>query len=332
MKDDVKKFLESKKFKVKTSRAGKIIAKFEKDKSSSELWSFLTTDPSCRAVFNSLVKVGYLDYNTALRKLPELLRSVKTSFVFSTSCECGNILDRPNKIDSNFKNGFNKSITCPACNKKQEISKDDYSPIYEPTSQDFDKVLYFASENGPFEMIATLECYACNKIELLRNRQIDLNCPICGRRRVVSTAYFPLPGVDELTQGEEKQGYWLEWFIWKKLKEHGAEAGLEIRKEGLKIELDIVLLLKDGLWVFECKDGQVDSSFLSKLEGIKKVAHKFVLVTTAGRIDPNILSTAKRILRDKLVIITSEKIDSIQNIFEPPRVLCPTHLSSIFPS
>ena len=110
---------------------------------------------------------------------------------------------------------------------------------------------------------------------------------------------------------KDQQGYWLEWFVWNKLKDFGAEQGVIISKKKAKFEFDIVLLKGDKIIAVSCKDTEPDD-FVKKLPFIKNIISKFILVTTAKSYNSDALNSAKKILgRKKFEVINSDGIEDI---------------------
>ncbi len=99
------KILKERGFTVVKSDAGHVVEKFDKTVAANSLWEFLIRHKSCRVVFNTLVKSGFIDLDGAVKRLGNMLESSKTSFTFNANCKnpkCKNILDAPNIAITRF--------------------------------------------------------------------------------------------------------------------------------------------------------------------------------------------------------------------------------------
>ena len=314
MQNTVKQELESRGYSVSYSNSNKVVKSFDKTKMATNLFKFLSLHSSCRVVFNAYVKTPDYSLTTMANKLPDLLEAAKTSFIYSANCRCSTILDSPNIADDSFKLPKKKDITCNKCGTKNEIKTEDYKPLYRPQTRDLSKevskVLFKATEYKLLEQIVSSECYYCGYVETPKdNKKVDLYCPKCNRLRGTSIVFSPVGALKDFIK--DQQGYWLEWFVWNKLKQFGAEQGIIISKKNAKFEFDIVLLRGDKIIAVSCKDTEPDD-FVKKLPFIKNIISKFVLVTTAKYYNSDALNSAKKILgRKKFEVINSDGIEGI---------------------
>ncbi len=312
--NNVKQELENRGYSISYSNSNKVVKSFDNAPMAKKLLKFLSLHSSCRVVFNAYIKTPDYSLTTIADKLPDLLEAAKTSFIYSANCRCSTILDSPNIADDKFKLPKKKDITCNKCGAKNEIKTADYKPLYRSQTRDFSKevskVLFKATEYKLLEQIVSSECYYCGYVETPKdNKKVDLYCPKCNRLRRTDIVFSPIGVLKDFIK--DQQGYWLEWFVWNKLKHFGAEQGIIISKKKAKFEFDIVLLKGDKIIAVSCKDTEPED-FVKKLPFIKNIISKFVLVTTAKSYNSDALNSAKKILgRKKFEVINSDGIEGI---------------------
>jgi hypothetical protein len=116
-----------------------------------------------------------------------------------------------------------------------------------------------------------------------------------------------------------KQGYWLEWYIWKQLKEFNFSLGRRLVTTGdsdkVSFEVDGILINDDQCIILECKDTQDLKDTLPNLPLISRFADKWVLIATKEIRDSDI-KKARSILGDKFVYITPKDVDNVKSIVE----------------
>ncbi len=302
--------------KLKRSESGKIILKFDKSESSDKLFKFLSFHPSIRVAFNSMIKAEFISVEKALPYLQGLLQNAKTSFVFEANCSiCNNILDRPhiyNLFDEDITKP--KSITCSKCKKVNNLKIADYNPNMNIDLKDLLKSLYRGEGNG-FSIAPVKECFECGhqSIEEIPNSgRINLYCEECDSLAYLSAQVFPHQDLNILVK--DKQGYWFEWFLWRLLKEEfSSDVGLLIEGKS-KYDADIIVIKNGKKILIECKDTD-DDSFIKKLHQIKKDFDYYLLISTC-KIHVDSIRTAQNILKKKFKVVSSDKIEKINEIIK----------------
>ena len=97
MSRDIKAALQNRSVNVRVSPAGKIIKKFDSSTASKPLLNFLRLHPSCRIVFNAMIKSGFVNLPDTLARLKNMAKDTDVSFIIAAMCKkCKNILDLPN--------------------------------------------------------------------------------------------------------------------------------------------------------------------------------------------------------------------------------------------
>lgn len=308
--------LKKKGCKFKNHDSKRIIESFEKMSVSDKLFKLINKDPSFRVIFNYLIKTGFL--TTDKTELCGTLKFSKTPFLFEAKCKkCGNILDRPNVVDSRFKKS--KQISCE-CGTKNSLKSKDYSPVYEVSDIDLKKILDHWVSKGVFEVAYELLCQNCDFKDYARKSTIDVGCPKCKDLLDISKKYLPTQ-FEEMKNlsmiscaGKPGQGYWLNWYIWKILKNNFAtETGVLVIKNNDNFEADILLSFKNKLCLVDCKDSADIKGFINKCSIIKDVVDKVFFVHTC-ELNPGSLKAVKNILKTKLVDVTSKDVENISEI------------------
>lgn len=310
--------LKLKGYTVKLSPSNKITKNFDKNDLAQKLQDFLLLHPSCIAVFDAYVKSGEYSLNDIASKIKNLLKEMDTSFIFLAECSCGNILDAPNIATENFLIPSDKKVTCHSCGKEKTLQESDYYPDFQFKTRDcvkeIYKVLMVAKEKGLFDIAIQKECYTCGQSEGVREgdeKKVDLICSKCGKISNVVSSFIPKEPLEKLIR--DRQGYWLEWFIYRLLKNEDSEVGVEIReKEGLKYEADIALYKDSKIILISCKDSDAEKNDI-KLELIKDVADKFIIVTTKDNSSSPIVLASKKAFGDNFSLINSNNILNIKS-------------------
>jgi hypothetical protein len=277
MDNSVDEFIESKGYIVGQSGSFKKIFEFDSTKEADLLFSFLKLHPSFRVVFNSLVKSEYLTLDDIINKGEKLLIHSETSYVYSGYCECGAILNTPNIVDYQYELPDGVQIQCNKCRGKISIGIVNYKPITRPTKNDLFKVLNHAILFELFEPANTLECINCVHLyEIPDTTKTNLICPKCENIMNVNTVYTPVKPLMEFIK--DKQGYWLEWYIWRQLKDFHPEYGKEIKKDDeVLFDFDVSFLKEGRLIVIECKDTSDVRDLAVNLIEIEKIVNDLFL-------------------------------------------------------
>ena len=294
---------------LKRSESGKKILTYEKSKSATNLFKFISFHPSIRASFNAMVKADFISLEKALSYLTNLLEQTKTSLVYEAKCSCGNILEKPHIYTlSDFK--FPKSISCPKCKQLNNLKFDDYNPCSQIDLKDLLKALY-KGDSDVFSISPIKECFVCGHQSIENSsKKLSLKCSKCSKLSYVSMQVFV--SYEELNELlKEKQGYWLEWYLWKILKEKfDSEVGIMVNK---KYEADLIINNNKKKIFVECKD--TADSPLMNLHDIKKDFDYYILVSTFNYKKAH-LDNAKKTLKKKFHHITSDKIEWICKFIE----------------
>lgn len=296
----IDEFIKSKGYTVGQSGSYKKIIEFDSTDVSKRLFRFLKLHSSFRVVFNSLVKSEYLTLDDIINKGEKLLAYSVTSYVYSGVCECGAILNTPNILDYDYGLPDRVQIQCNKCRGKITIENDRYFPITRPTKNDLFKVLNHAIEFELFEPANTLECINCVQLyPILDPKGTNLTCSQCGNIMNVNTVYTAVKPLMEFIK--DKQGYWLEWYIWKQLKRFNPEYGKEIKKDDeVLFDFDVSFLEDDQLTIIECKDTSDVRDLTANLIEISKIADRYVLVSSF-KLGQKYLETFQTILGEKFL-------------------------------
>jgi hypothetical protein len=325
MDKNVESYFKSKGYKVKKSASAKTIEKFETDPTSESLYKYLRVHPSCRVLFNSLSispNDFFIDPSFFLEYFKKMLELSNTSFIYIAKCKCGAPLDKANISTSAFVFPSDKQITCNMCDLKNDINNTSYEPYFEIKLNDFLKFINLAYEYGLFFSNNVIECIYCNEFELLDNegedqnpKSVNLVCPKCKNIRYVLPKY-----ILDLTLYEtvkDKQGYWLEWYVWKQLRELNSTLGRVLitseETDQISFEVDGILINNNQCFVLECKDTGSIGDTLPNLHFINEFADKWILISTK-EIKESELKKAKRILKDKFVYIPPKDVDNVNSI------------------
>ena len=122
-----------------------------------------------------------------------------------------------------------------------------------------------------------IECIYCNEFALFDDpKNVNLECPICNHIRYVLPKYILDLTLNEII--EEKQGYWLEWYVWKQLREFNSTLGKILITSGnddiISFEVDGILIDDGRCIILECKDtGSIEDTLLN-LHFINEFADK----------------------------------------------------------
>ncbi|MFA4878101.1 MAG: hypothetical protein WC586_11880 [Methanoregula sp.] len=318
-------FFKSKGYKVKKSSSAKIIEKFEKGPVANALYEYLILHPSCRVFFNTLRKDPndfFIDPMTFLTDFQQMLKISDTSFIYIANCICGAPLDKSNITNNDFNFPLNKQITCHKCDTTNNITENSYKPFFEIKPNDFLKFINLAYESGLFLFNNALECIYCNEFELLDDpKAINLECPICNHIRYVLPKYILDLTLDEIVK--ERQGYWLEWYVWRQLREFNSTLGKVLitneDEDEIAFEVDGIIIENSQCILIECKDTGTIEETLPNLPFINEFADKWVLVATKN-IKNSEITKARRILKNKFVYVRPNDADNvgviIQNILK----------------
>ena len=301
----------------KFSNSNKIIKKFDKTDCADNLQKFLLLHRSCIAVFEAYVKSSDYSLTDIASKIKNILKEMNTSFIYIAECSCGNILEAPNIAINNFELQ-EKQVTCHKCGKQKDIQKSDYHPDFEFKTRDCAKevykVLMFASENGVLDKNVSKECYACGDTEDIEEKDeksVNLKCSKCGKTSNVITSFLPKEVLEPIIK--YKQGYWLEWFIYRLLKNEDYEVGVELcNKDNLKYESDIILLKDNKITIISCKDSTAEDTDI-KLVLINEIANQFIMVTTRDNSQSPIVKASQRMFKERFSLIAVDKIENIKS-------------------
>jgi hypothetical protein len=318
MEGKINQFFKLKGYKIIKSPSARIIEKFDESVISGDFYSYLQLHPSCRVLFDILKNTDqfFIEPTLFLSEFQELLTLSQTSFIYIANCPCGAPLDKPNVMNSNFKLPDEKQITCHKCDTINTITKKSYEPFFEIKLNDFLKFINLAKDQGIFLSNYAIECIYCNEYELVSDtKNVDLVCTECKHIRYVMPKYIFDSFITQLIS--KKQGYWLEWYVWKQLKDFNFTLGKRLIKnendDEISFEVDGVFVGNDKCIVIECKDTDDIKDTLSNLHLINEFADAWILVSTKKIRDPDIRK-AKSILKNKFVHITPKDVDNVKSI------------------
>lgn len=312
--------LKARSIKASVSKNGKMIKKFDSSDTSRLLLKFLRPHPSCRVVFNAMVKAGFVNLSDILTRLKDLSKDSQTSFIVSSKCQkCGNVLDVPNLVDSNFK-VREKQISCPICWTRNSLNSARYAPFFETFSKEqLIRVLKRGEGIGLLTKYVTIECPFCGFTkELLQEDMTNTNlrCQSCGDICETLLHYIPAHPESIKLLTNDNQGYWLEWYVWKLLSDvFSAEPDLILSKNNQTIEADVVCLVKNRIFIVECKDTGDIKDFLEALPVMGKMADKVFLISTRN-IRPRTLVPAKSILGKRFLYVPPKNLENISRIIK----------------
>lgn len=296
------------KLKLKRSESGKKVLLYEKSKSANSFFDFVSFHPSIRAAFNSMVKAEFISLERGSKHLRKLLEHSKTSLVYEAKCDCGQLIERPHIYDL-LKTNFPKSMTCIKCGRVKNLTFEDHKPFYEIESKNLLKALFVGNKTA-FTISPMVECFECN-VQVVKNEPEELNliCDKCGKPTYISMQVFPYAELDDLLK--DRHGYWLEWFVWRLLKEkHTLEVGVKV---GNKYESDLIIIHNGKKIFVECKDAS-DSPLLN-LHNIKKDFDYYLLISTSIYKKAH-LDGARELLNEKFHYVTPDKIENISGIID----------------
>ena len=187
---------------------------------------------------------------------------------------------------------------------------DDYNPYNDVDLKDLLKAFY-PGNNRVFTISLIKECFECgNQTVEDSSKELSLKCEKCSKLVYISMQIFPY---DESLENflKERQGYWLEWYIFRLLKDKFIlEPGVKINDE---YEADLIVIQNKKKIFIECKD--TSDSPLINLYDIKKNFDCYILVST-GNYRKAYLENVKHIFKKKFSHITPDKIESITEIIE----------------
>ena len=203
------------KFELKHSNAGEKIITYEKSKSANDLFEFIRFHPSIRASFNSMVKADF-SLEKASSYLPNLLKQSEASLLYETKCSCGQMLERSHIYDLK-KTKFPKPISCHNCKKVNNLNLNDYTLCYDVDLKDILKAFYLGNKSV-FTIYPIKECFECRKQNVEDStKKISMMCKECSKLAYLSMQVSWNEDLKELLK--ERQGHWLEWYVWRLLKD-----------------------------------------------------------------------------------------------------------------
>lgn len=315
LENSVAEALKKRGYSYKNGDSSKKILNFEKSNISQPLFEFLQLHPACRSLFNVMVKADDLTVESILPKLNDVFKQSNTSFLFSAKCKnCGLVLTVPNisEYDFNFPAEF--EMHCPKCHKKVKITKEIYEPIFPISKNDLHKVFHQITLNFNFLYVERVyECIWCdNSFNVITDvNKIELECPACHHEREISRVFSFDKKIQTLVK--DKQGHWLEWYIWKQLKSVNAECGLnlaDLKDPSNNCEIDVCLSKDDKLVVIECKDSDDFRKTIENLDLFGKIADKYYLICTK-KVQERQLRPFKSLLKHKFEFVPLDRIDHI---------------------
>ena len=294
--------------KLKRSESGKRIIKFEKSISSNDVFRFMSLHPSVRVAFNSFLKTQFENSEKAIEPLKNLLEQSKTSLVFEAKCTCGNFLSN-HHVYGFLDEKFPKKIRCPICKKNTSLKREDFKPTFDICLKDFFET-FFRGQPNIFTISPIKECFNCGSFEIISSdKKLNSFCSNCKQLIYISMQILPCDDLKEFIK--DGQGYWLEWYVWKLLKErYVCDVGIKI---GNMPEADLILIKGSKKIFIECKDRSDDP--LINLQDIKKEFDYYILISTK-KYKESYVKSAKHILKKKFVLIAPNEIEKVNEIIE----------------
>lgn len=294
--------------------------KFDNTDSSKKLFSFLNIHPSCIATFNTIVKSENADIEEIIKKHTNIFSAFNTSFLYFAKCKnkkC-KMVQNIDITDYDF-NLPTDEIKCQSCQKRITFDESDFKPL--TTIQKDDMIRFFNLISDKYGLLLSkvaLNCVYCanplSPVDDDKLRNVDLICPKCKKVRYIEPLFKIQDDIIEII--DKENGYWLEWYIWKKLESYNAQHNIDFKQitnSNKKFEADVCLFSDEKFVIIECKDtSDIDSTF-RKLNLISQIADKFILVSTA-RIDEGKLDSFSKELGDKFEYISPDQITNIDKI------------------
>ena len=317
LENSVAEVLKQRGYSYKNGDSSKKIINFDKSKISQSLFEFLQLHPACRSLFNVMIKADDLTVESILPKLNEMFEQLNTSFLFSAKCKnCGQILTVPNISEYNFNFPPEFEMNCPKCHKKVKVTKEIYEPIFSISKNDLYKVLHQITLKFEFLYVESVyECIWCdNSFNVITDvKKIELECPACHHEREITHVFLFDKKIQTLVK--DKQGYWLEWYIWKQLRSINAECGLnlaELKVPSNNCEVDVCLLKEGKLVIIECKDSNDFRKTIENLDLFEQITDKYYLICTK-KVQDRQLKPFKTLLKHKFGFVPPDQIDCISS-------------------
>ena len=296
----------------------KIITDFlnSNEKTAEKVYKFITIHPSYRALFNAIIKAGWIDVDNIKTKVSELNKEANTSICMEAHCNCDTISDYPIIRARTKSSDFNKKLTCKNCGDiKFDISK--YSPVFEVHEDIILQTLAYGRKMGFLEDMLTSHCFKCKKTTqiIAPKTSRKIKCSKCKEYLSVTPAFYPLDiNLDEISK--DKQGYWLEWFVYELLKrKFPTDFGLVFDENATKTNIDVICLHNDKIWAIECKDTDDVRNFTRNMDQLNKVADKVCLVTTK-KVDEKTLKMIENHLKEKFIYVKPSEIEKIADFIQ----------------
>lgn len=312
LNNKIQKALDKRQLKLVFAGNRNIISDFIEDKSSDQVFKFLTVHKSWRVLFNAIVKSDWLDTSSIRKAFNELSKESNCSIVYEATCNCGAISDTPVITKKISEGDFKKTITCKKCGEiNLDFSK--YKPIFDVSESSIFKVLRIGKKMDFLVDNITAFCFNCQKTSTFTPSKNKLNCEKCGEPRNITVGFYPT-SIELENLVKDKQGYWLEWYVYELLrKKFQAEYGLVYKEDNSTTNIDILCLKNDELWAIECKDTSDVTNFIINAQTLNKIVDKICLVSTKI-ISEKSFNTIKQLLNDRFVYVSPENVEKIPEI------------------
>jgi hypothetical protein len=278
----------------------------------------LNAHSSCLATFDAIVKSERADIDEIIKKHTNIFCAFETSFIYYAECKNKRCKMVHNIDISDYDFNFpTEQIKCQSCQRLIKFDRSDFKPLNTIQRDDLIRFFNLISEKyGLFLSKVALNCVYCanplSPVDDDKIRNIDLLCPHCEKIRYVEPLFTIEDDMVKII-GKE-QGYWLEWYVWRKLESHNPQHNItfkQIKNSTKKFDADVCLFSDEKFIIIECKDTSNIDKIFSKLYLISQIADKYVLVSTSG-IDGGKLESCKNELGDKFEYIPPDQIMNIE--------------------
>ncbi len=263
---------------------------------ASRLYEFLSKHVSSIAVFNLLFK-GKNTIDEISDSVNKCEYNDKFDFVFGFYCEkCDK--NKPFVIETLAEMNFKEKNKngCPVCKTDRFVKK---KVIYNIRPGDIKSIFLYGLGLGVFKPYRYIQCAFCPHSEEFNQDKMDWNCKDCKNGLNEVRVDFRLDEtISNYFAKDEKQGYWLEWYIHQFLKSKNISSKInqKFKHNGESLEIDIIYELNTKNTCVLC-DTSKDSEFdVENFHLIPEItgAKQLVLVTTNKKIASKVISAARK--------------------------------------
>jgi len=279
-------------------------ANFDDTVEASGLYEFLSKHVSSIAVFNLVFK-GKNTIDEIANSINKCEYNDKFGFVFGFYCEkCGKHKPFATETlaESNFKEQKKKG--CPVCKTDRFVKK---KIIYEIGPWDVKSIFIYGMSLGVFKPYHYVQCAFCPHSEDFDPNKIDWNCKECKAGLNEVRVDFRLNElISDHFAKNEKQGYWLEWYVARFLKSKNITPDMNRKFKDHKQEVEVDLIYEtNGKKICVLCDTSKDSEFdVENFHLIPEMTNskQLVLVTTNKKISQKLTSAAGKYFEKTIAI------------------------------